>query len=341
MHRPLRPLTLLLAAAAGATATAQETPYDLEKTGWYVRAGAFYQFGLSVSVNATAPPPSPQRGIYDNGYVLPDINNGADDLTWNWGYQDAGQLVDGSIEMSRILGRQPVTGLDGFGDANLFGPEILVGFEFYRFDLGKRTGLFGFELGFRYASYSGNDRTSVESQVLQERNRYDLGGVVAPLAPYSGSANVAGPLISLTPVPQAPISSAATSTLSTDLSADFYTARFGAWLLVPITEKFSTAASAGFTSIYAYGNAEFAQSQDYASPLIPSVTESLGQNKGDWLPGAYMQVRATYWFREWIGAYGSVEWAWNGALRIQGLGYEAVFDFGSTFAVSGGVQVSF
>jgi len=341
LPRRIHPLAVLAGAVAGCSAAAQETPYDLEKAGWYVRAGAYYQMGLSVSVQQISPPPPPQAGIYDNGYVLPDVNNGADDLTWNWGYDDAGQLVDGSLQLSRIVGQQPVTGLSGFGDANLFGPEILVGFEFYRFDLGKRDGQFGFELGFRYGSYSGNDQSSVESLVRQETDRYDLGGIVPPLPPYSGNANTAGPLISLTPVSQPSVDALATTSLATDLSADFYTARFGAWFLVPITPKFSAAASVGFTSIYAYGNADFTETSVYSSPLIPNTSRKASQNEGDWLPGAYMQVRGTYWIREWIGLYGSAEWSWNGALRIQGLEYEAEFDFGLTYGFSGGVQLTF
>jgi hypothetical protein len=339
--RSQAPLAALAAAATTVSLVAQESPYDLEKTGWYVRAGAFYQFGLSVSVNQLSPPPAPQPGIYDNGYVLKDVNGGADGLTWNWGYQEASQVIDGSIEMSRINGLKQVTTLDGFGDANLFGPEILVGFEFYKFDLGKRDGHFGFELGFRYSTYSGSSSASVQSLVREDRDRYDLGGVVPPLAPYSGHPDIPGPLISLNPVAQPTLTSEATSSLATDLSADFYTGRFGAWFQVPITEKFSTSASIGFTSIYAYGNADFTQANTYSNPLIPNTLHKVSQNEGDWLPGAYMQVRATYWFREWLGVYGGFEWAYNGALRIQGLNYEAVFDFGSTFGVNGGVQLSF
>ncbi|MBX3735015.1 MAG: hypothetical protein KF791_20760 [Verrucomicrobiae bacterium] len=133
----------------------------------------------------------------------------------------------------------------------------------------------------------------------------------------------------------------ATTSLSTDLNADFYTGRFGGWSLVPITSTFATSASLVLTSIYAYGNADFTQTSVYSSPLIPNTAQKVSQNEGDWLPGAYMQVRATYWVREWIGLYGSAEWPRNGALRIQGLNYEAEFDFGLTCVVRGGMQFTF
>ena len=339
--RPLRPLAAAAAVAAGFSVAAQESPYDLEKSGWYVRAGAYYQFGLSISVNTASTPPPPQPGVYDDGYVLNDINGGADGLTWNWGYENASQLVDGSLQMSRLNGLKTVGSLDGFGDANLFGPEVLVGFEFFRFEMGKRDGRFGFEFGFRYGSYSGNDQSSVSSDVSQDVVRYDLGGVVAPLPPYSGNSGTAGPLLSLNGVSQAPRNAQATSSLATDLSADFYTGRFGAWISVPITGKFSAGFSAGFTTIYAYGTAEFTQTETYSNPLIPNTNAYQSQNEGDWLPGTYFQIRGTYAVRDWVGLYAGVEWSYNGALRIQGLSYEAVFDFGSTFAVNGGVSFSF
>lgn len=339
--RPLRPLATMAAVAAGFSALAQESPYELEKSGWYVRAGAYYQFGLSISVNTVSTPPPPQAGVYDNGYVLPDISNGAGDLTWNWGYQDTDQLVGDSVQMSRINGMQTVGSLNGFGDSTLIGPELLVGFEFFRFEIGKRDALFGFELGFRHGSYTGSDQSSVQSTVRQDVDLYNLGGVVVPLPPYSGSANVAGPLISLTPVALPSHNAVATSTLATDLSADFYTGRFGAWISVPITEKFSAGFSAGYTTIYAYGTAAFTQTESYSNPLIQNTSGYQSQNEGDWLPGTYVQIRGTYNIRNWLSLYGGFEWSYNGALRIQGLAYEAVFDFGSTFAVNGGVSVSF
>lgn len=339
--RSWRPLAAAAVVATGVSTAAQESPYDLEKSGWYIRAGAYYQFGLSISVNTVSPPPPPQPGVYDNGFVLPDINNGADDLTWNWGYDETSQLVGDSLQMSRINHLKDVSSLNGFGDANLLGPDILVGFEFYRFQIGKRDGLMGFELGFRYGSYSGNDRSSVQSEVTQDRDLYDLGGIVAPLPPYAGTYQGPGPVISLTPVALPTLDAVATSSLATDLSADFYTGRFGGWMSVPITEKFSAGVSAGFTSIYAYGTANFTQTRTYSNPLIASTTEYQSQNEGDWLPGTYIQIRGTYAIREWIGLYAGFEWSYNGALRIQGLNYEAVFDFGSTFSVNGGANFSF
>jgi len=332
---------LLTGIFASASLLAQESPYDLEKAGWYVRTGAYLQMGMSVSVSREVAPALITPGVYDNGYVQEDISQGAQGLTWNWGYLDESQLIGGKLELNRAEGLSTVDSLDGFEDGMIFGPEVLVGFEFYQFEIRRRNARFGFELGLRFGTYSGTDQATVQSDVLMKRDRFDLGGVVPPLPPYVGFPNVAGPLISLTPEPQSTLASRASSSLATDLVADFYTGRFGAWLTVPLSENWTVAVSGGFTSIYAYGTAKYTQSTVYENAAFASVTETANTSEGDWLPGVYLQLRGEYRILPWMSAYATAEWAHNGMLRINGLEYQAQFDFGSTFGVSGGLQFSF
>lgn len=346
MRTSLRSLTPKLLAASTATLAglpllAQDSPYDLEKAGWYVRTGAYIQMGMKLSVNRTGPVAAPTAGIYDNGYVQPDISQGAQGLTWNWGYTDPGQVANGQLQYSRVDNIATVGSLSGFKDPSLFGPEILVGFDFYQFEMLRKDTHFGFELGFRQGRYSGSDQATVGSDVVQQRDAYDLGGITPPLPPYSGSFAVPGPLISLTPQPQAPVASRATSSLATRFASDFYTARFGAWITYPLTPKWDLEASLGFTSIYAQGNATFIQSTTYTNLAIPSTVQSVQTSSGDWLPGGYLQVRGEYRVLPWLGIYAGLEVAYNGAFRINGLGYEAKFDFGANYGGSAGLQFSF
>lgn len=337
----IRPAVLVSGLVAGTRLLAQDSPYDLEKTGWFVRTGAYLQGGMSVSVNRVTPTPPIISGIYDNGFVQPDISQGAQGLTWNWGYQNEAQIIGDQLELSRVEGFATPGSLNNFDSETIFGPEIIVGFDFYQFQIKRRDARFGFELGFRFGTYSGSDQSTVQSDVLMKRDRYDLGGIVPPLPPYSGLPNVAGPLISQTPQPQGTLTSAATSTLHTSVDADFYTARFGAWLDVPLSEKWQVGASAGFTSIYAYGTAHYSETENFANPLFTSSSASESSSRGDWLPGVYFQLRAAYRILPWMSAYGSVEWATNGTLRIDGLDYQTEFDFGSTYGASLGLQFSF
>ncbi|HAB19787.1 MAG TPA: hypothetical protein PLX89_17735 [Verrucomicrobiota bacterium] len=341
--RSLPSSTALLTGAVVATASlsAQESPYDLEKSGWYVRTGAYIQSGLSLSVTRALPVPVITPGVYDDGFVQEDISQGAAGLTWNWGYLSETQLVDGTVEFHRVEGLATVPSLSGFGDDMLYGPEILVGFEFYHFQIKRHEARFGFELGFRYGTASGSAQGTVQSDVTLRTDRYDLGGVVPPLPPYVGFPDLAGPLISLTPQPQPTQSAIATTTLATSMQADFYTARFGAWMSVVLNEKWTVGVSAGLTSIYADGNAQFTETRRFDNAAFQPVTRTASNHNGDWLPGVYFQLRASYWFRPWIGAYVTAEWAHNGDMVIDGLEYQAMFDFGSTYGASAGVQFSF
>ena len=346
MQTPMRSLVPKILSASSlalsvAPALAQDSPYDLEKTGWYIRTGAYIQMGMKLSVGRMGPVAAPTSGIYDNGYVQPDISQGAQGLTWNWGYTDPNQVANGQIQYSRVDNLATVGSLNGFKDPSLFGPEILVGFDFYQFEMLRKNAHFGFELGFRQGSYSGSDQASVGSDVVQQRDAYDLGGITPPLAPYSGSFATPGPLLSLNPTAQPPIASRATSSLSTSLAADFYTARFGAWLTYPLTQKWDLEASLGFTSIYAQGNATFVQNTTYVNPAIPGSLQSAQTSSGDWLPGGYMQVRGEYRVLPWLGIYAGLEVAYNGAFLLNGLGYQAKFDFGANYGGSAGLQFSF
>ena len=106
-------------------------------------------------------------------------------------YREASQLIDSSIRMSRINGSGGPPRWTA-GDANLFGPEILVGFEF-SIHLGKRDGHFGFERPalrhvFRQLL---RERPGI---VREDRDRYDL-GIVPRWPRIPGHRDIPGPLI--------------------------------------------------------------------------------------------------------------------------------------------------
>lgn len=337
----VRSAVLLTGSLNGLCLLAQESPYDLERTGWFVRTGAYIQMGMQASVSRNVPVQPVTPGIYDNGFVQKDISNGAQGLTWNWGYLESSQIVDGGLELGRVEGLSRVNSLDGFQDGTLFGPEVLVGFDFYQFEIRRRDAHLGFEVGLRFGNYSGNDHQSIDSDVVLQRDHYDLGGIVPPLPPYVGFPAVPGPLISLTPQPQTPLLSRATSSLSASMEADFYNARFGMWVTVPLTEKWKVGGSLGFTSIYAYGSADFLETVSYENSAFSDSTRTAHDSKGDWLPGAYAQLRTEYRFLPWLSGYVTVELAHNGGLNIDGLDYQARLDFGSTYGASGGLQFNF
>jgi len=149
---------------------------------------------------------------YDNGFVFADASGSVDGLTWFWGYQDASQIQNGQLVFSNGGGKARETqshasytpgggfaeeieeggpyvqleymmGLNDSGSI-AWGPQL--GFSFIDFDLANTSSTFA-----AGQSFSDFDVTTTD--------RYDLGGIIAPLAPYNGTPGGPGPLIRNTP----------------------------------------------------------------------------------------------------------------------------------------------
>ncbi len=167
---------------------------------------------------------------YDNGYMLPDAGTPGDGLTWNWGYDDPEQLTGGGmLEMAGDFGSSrsdrsshsdeamPNWSPDGDGNA----PVIQLDWIFH--PLAAAT--MGLTLEWSFLNL-GDHRASqgysaYQESILRQVNvldRYDLDGIIAPQAPYAGSAAGPGPLLSATPVER---STSAGQILDTD-HAHFY-----------------------------------------------------------------------------------------------------------------------
>src|SRR5215207_213527 len=64
---------------------------DLDTSGFFARAGGMARFNVKATFSGIAPPTLPP-GVYENGFVLPDIG-GSPVKTWNWGYNSPDQIV--------------------------------------------------------------------------------------------------------------------------------------------------------------------------------------------------------------------------------------------------------
>lgn len=145
---------------------------------------------------------------YSNGFVRPDSTNGGQ--TWNWGYSSASQVSGNFLTLSgsssEVISRTLASAYDTDWSDDLSGagfylllesPELV---QWQRFSLSAA-------LGYSFVQ----DETGRESlafhaertEMLRTRSVTDLYDIsaVAPLpgAPYSGSFNGPGPVISLTP----------------------------------------------------------------------------------------------------------------------------------------------
>lgn len=165
-----------------------------------------------VGGNSLVTPPIGEPGAisdraYNDGFVGQDAGTPGDGMTWNWGYDDSSQIQGGQLVFS-ATGFQSVFSETRTAPAS--GPSRTRDLEgmvpHLQFDAHSphRLGPFrvGFSVGMDFMKtdsslgFSNFSQTQTRQDFrLDYVDRYDLGGIIPPLAPYQGSAAGPGTLI--------------------------------------------------------------------------------------------------------------------------------------------------
>ncbi|HTH48450.1 MAG TPA: hypothetical protein VMB21_13135 [Candidatus Limnocylindria bacterium] len=334
MNPLLSPRNLVVVLGLAATAVPVFAADDLDdddQSGWFVRLGGRISSGVKAEVRNTRPlsVTSPGLSVYDDGFVGKD-NGGSPTLTQNWGYQSASQ-VNGDTLTFRDASGMRVGDRTGLKDDPQFGGELVAGFEFVRFDIGRREARFGFEVGYSFSEFSVTDHATASGNSLYYD--YALNGVIPPVAPYSGSPDQPGPLLTYdSPVIR---TVPGTSSLDTKLESDFHTLRVGPWIEVPLSGRVNLALSVGYCTVYT------------SSQLTLTETDSLSGSSmnrylsSHWSPGGYAQLRAIYRLTKHIGVYVGGDFQYNTGVTINAPGRQAKIDFGTTYGAVAGVNFGF
>lgn len=327
----------LLAAVAAQAACAQQPPDIIpEPAGWYFRLGAAARFNTKATITGSLP--TLNTGQYDDGFVLPDRGGTASAKTWNWGYNNSGQVQGNTLVLTRLdnlpgFGPQKI----GIADPNLSG-ELIAGYEFADFEVGKRrTMRLNFEIGYGFSSAKENLSFAASGTAMQTIDTYGLGGVVPPLPPYAGTFNGPGPLIDLNPSGHVVNTGTDITTFNGSLDTTMHEFRIGASLSTDLTKRLTVSAGAGYSSIYADARVRYTETRTF--PAASTVSTTLAHRA--WLPGIYLEATANYSITDHIGVFLGADLHHNQSLNFSDPGHTVKLDLSLTYGLKGGVSFKF
>jgi hypothetical protein len=329
----------LLACAAASPCILHAADYDeSEGAGFYVRLDAVARFNIKASLKANNP--VLPAGVYNDGFVLPDVG-GSSATTWNWGYNNAAQLVGSDLVMHRF-DTVPAAGNHDLNlDSPQLGGEIVTGYRFTEFEILKKPARFGIELGYSYTEFSQGLNFSSSGSASYTTANFPLNGIVPPVPPYAGTFNGPGPLISVTPNATSTIASAASTAFQGKLDATFQNFRIGPSIEIDLTKRFSLGLGAGYSSVYARASLKYNETTTFADATVPTINSTVDMTRGEWEPGLYFEIIGNYQFTQHLGAFLGGDFQHNNALHFGDTAHQVNIDLGSTYAAKAGLTIRF
>lgn len=279
---------------------------------------------------------------YDNGFVRVDSSGNAGGQTWNWSYANAAQYDPsgtGSINMS-ITGSSAnaATSDDNPAESGVEGFAYLdmgdVGIPMLR----ERGASWGFRGGVHYAHVDLGDSSTLTSDAVTLTDRFDLGGNIAPFAPFTGSFDGPGPLIGDSPE-RSYQSGQALVAGSRELDVHLTTLNLGAFLEMPVARTFNVTLEGGVSLAAASGSYDYHSTTTLAGL---GTTETSGGDSGmSLLPGVYLGMSGIYQLSESWAIQAAGRYQYLEGFDLESNGSSASLSFDSAFVLSLGALYSF
>lgn len=338
-------------ARAGEPAAAPIT-IDPAASRWRVGAGYAPLLGLKTEFSglgtfhsAFAPQPlgGGQNYNYDNGFVHVDSSGNAGGQTWNWSYANASQVqaagagsLDYSLTNSLANGRATENNTADAGvECFTYLDMGTVGIAALR----QRGATWGFRGGLHYARVNAANSELIASGSSTLTDNFNLGGTIAPLAPYTGSFNGPGPLINDAPTSSVGTGSPALVAGSRELNVHLTTLNFGSYLAIPVTRDFDVLLEAGLSAAVAAGTYDFQSATSIAG--LGTQTSSGHDSNTRVLPGAYLGLNGIYQINNAWAVQAAARYQYLNEYKLGANGSSAALSFNSAFVLSLGVVYSF
>ncbi|YCM43788.1 hypothetical protein V2O64_20995 [Verrucomicrobiaceae bacterium 227] len=210
---------------------------------------------------------------YDDGYVGQDAITAASGQTWNWGYQSSDQIQGNSLVFT-ATGSQSIysenatfrPAPDSRDDLTGLSPQLDLHFSPPE---GGESAFTGYLLSLWHFQDS-QDHSFSNYRNLQQRDdyqldftdRFTLGGVIPPSAPYSGNETGPGPIIDNIPITREESSQLTnsetalfTNSVRTSLDLNAFSVALGPTFSGPFDDNWLWETSAGVTLNYFDWNA--------------------------------------------------------------------------------------
>lgn len=326
-------LFVAVLAAGAAVCQAQEDP---NRFGLGFRMGFNLDAKFKESGGGTSSLIGPPVGggidrTYDDGFVRRDSSGNQGGLTWNWGYQDASQVV-GTELLLHATGATAVPGFSSDDDPQ-FGGELV-----YQRRLGQWSwGRWGLLAAFNLTDVQIDASHRAPVDAFRVTDAYSTGGIVLPGSPYAGSFAGPGPVISDSPVRTTEtLSGVVESTRRVDLQ--LYGWRLGPYLELPVSERFSVGLGGGLALGYADG--EFAY-RDVTTVGGVSGTRQGSASDGEFLAGGYAEAQLVLRLSRRLGVFTAAQYQHLPDFEQSAQGTRVELGLGNSVFLSLGATVTF
>lgn len=334
-NRASTSLRLLAVAAALPLAQAGEPIEQPNRISFAPRLGFNVKASFRSSLASTGANPGPATGggldrVYDDGYVKLDSSGNAGGQTWNWGYENDGQVdpVGGTLALSAVAGSDPAV-VNNVDDDPLVGGELT--YTRYLFEFGHAN--WGFEIGGTYTPVSISDGSTLSANANLVRDLYPLNGITPPAAPYHGTFAGPGPVIGDSPT-RTPTTEGVAFSGNRKLESSVFGIRLGPNLDIPMGNPLSLQLSGGLYMQYADSKFTYSETASLAGGATQLQSGSVSQQ--DWVVGGYVRGQLTVALSRTIGLFAGVEYVFSDQINLGTPTHQATLDLdGAAYGMAG------
>jgi hypothetical protein len=338
--RTLPPFPLATLAAMVAAASPCATAGDVDAGPNRFSASARFSFNVSAKLAYTGSSSSAANPYYD-GFVRPDVSGGAGGRTWNWGYETAGQLAGGGVEMHGVVGTPRSQEADTLKDDPQMGFELSYQRQLGTYELpSERSLVWGGEFAFGKLDLEMKEQGTVNANLTERTDRYSLGGAIPPLAPYNGTFAGPGVLLDLAPSVTSTAAVPVSSTLDASLDTTVYSFKLGPFLEIPVSDKVALEFAGGFAAALVDSDWRVHETVTHLGNNRVLQSFSGDNSESEWVFGFHARGMVLVDFYREMRLFAGMQYQYLQSVEAGGNGRSVSLRLGDGFEAIAGVRIS-